>query len=333
MEPVISVIIVNYNGDRFLDGCLSSLYQQTFKNFEIILVDNGSTDGSVAHIRTQFPSVKIIETGKNFGFSGGANSGIKNSNSEFILTLNNDTMVDPHLLEELQKPMHSDPRVGMCASKILFPDRSINSTGICISRSGAAWDRGIYEPDDGRYDKVEEVFGPCAGSALYRRAMLDEIGIFDEDFFIYMEDVDLAFRGRLSGWKCIYVPTARIIHEHGGTAGINSDLSVFYSNRNLLWNVIKNFPAKTLLISSPWIIGRYSADIPFYILEGNGRAIIRAKIASLKGLFSNLKKRKHLNKKIPDDDIEKWIQTWMKIQGSKPTRIISLVGDFRKKIK
>ena len=321
MKPVISVVIVNYNGDHFLDKCISSLCQQTFKDFETILVDNGSTDGSVTHVRTRFPSVKIIETRMNLGFSGGANAGIKKAKGEFILTLNNDTMVDPYLLEEIQKPMHSDPRVGMCASKILFPDNLLNSTGICISRSGAAWDRGIYEPDDGRYDQVEEVLGPCAGSALYRREMLDEIGIFDEDFFIYMEDVDLAFRGRLSGWKCIYMPTARVIHEHGGTAGINSDLSVFYSNRNLLWNAVKNFPAKTLLISSPWIIGRYCADIPFYVMKGNGRAILKAKIASLKGLFANFKKRKKLNKKISDADIEKWIQPWMKIQGSRRIRV------------
>jgi GT2 family glycosyltransferase len=320
-NPLVSIIIVNFNGLQFLEPCLSSLMNQSCKNFEIILVDNGSSDGSADYVRNQFATVKIIETGKNLGFSGGTNTGIHAAKGEYILTLNNDTIADPYLLEEIQKPMIFNTKVGMCASKILFPDNSINSTGICISRSGAAWDRGIYEPDDNCHEQQEEVFGPCAGSALYRREMLDQIGMFDEDFFMYMEDVDLAFRGQFSGWKCIYVPTARIIHKHGGTAGINSDLSIFYSNRNLLWNVVKNFPMQTILISSPWIIGRYIADIPFYILKGKGRAILKAKIASLKGLSANYKKRKRLNKKIPDADIEKWIQTWMKIGKLKPARI------------
>jgi len=310
---MISVVVVNYNGKKFLEDCLSSLDRQTYRDFEIILVDNGSFDESIAYVRERYPSVIIIETGKNLGFAGGVNTGINIAKGELIFTLNNDTIADPHLLAEIVMPMLSDSKNGMCAAKMLFPDGRINSTGICISRSGAAWDRGMGETDHGQYDAEEEIFGPCAGAALYRRSMIDEIGVFDEDFFLYMEDVDLAFRGRLAGWKSTYVPKARVIHFRGGTAGFKSDISVFYSNRNLLWTIIKNFPAHTFLISSPWIIGRYCADIPFYILKGNGYAILRAKIASLKGLIGNYKKRKRLNKKIPDADIEKWFCTQMKI--------------------
>ena len=264
---MISVVVLNYNGKKFLDGCLSSLDRQTYRDFEVILVDNGSSDGSVAYVRKWYPSVILVETGKNLGFAGGTNAGIRVARGEFIFTLNNDTITDPHLLEEIVRPMQLDPSVGMCAAKMIFPDGRINSTGICISLSGAAWDQGIDEPDHGQYDVTEEVFGPCAGAALYRSSMLDEIGLFDEDFFLYMEDVDLAFRARLSGWTCIFVPTARVVHIHRGTAGFNTDISIYYGNRNLIWYVIKNFPSRTLLLSSPWIIGRNCADIPYYLLK------------------------------------------------------------------
>jgi GT2 family glycosyltransferase len=312
MDSFVSIVIVNYNGLRFLEPCLSSLGNQTFKNFEIILVDNHSADGSARYIREHFPSVTLIETGKNLGFAGGANVGICASSGEYILTLNNDTIMDPRFIENLVGPMASDSSVGMCASKMLFPDGRINSTGICISRSGAAWDRGIFEHDSGQYDTEEEVFGPCAGAALYRRAMLNEIGLFDEDFFIFMEDVDLAFRARLAGWKCMFVPIARVTHLMGGTAGKNTDLSVFYGNRNLLWNVIKNFPVRTILISIPWIIGRNCADVPYYLFKGKGRVILKAKASTIGGIIRMMRKRKRITKKIPEEQIRKWIHVWMK---------------------
>lgn len=313
MEPLISVVIVNFNGLRFLKPCLSSLASQSYKNFEIILVDNHSSDGSAGYIREHFPDSTLIETGKNLGFAGGTNTGIRASRGDFILTLNNDTVTDPSFIENLARPMASDSRLGMCAAKMLFPDGRINSTGVCISRSSAAWDRGIFEQDSGQYNTEEEVFGPCAGAALYRREMLDEIGLFDEDFFIYMEDVDLAFRARLAGWKCRYVPSAMVTHCMGGTTGINSDLSVFYGNRNLLWYAIKNFPVRTLLISLPWIIGRNCADIPYYLSKGKGRVILRAKASAIGGIARMRRKRKNTMRKVPEEEIRKWIHVWMHI--------------------
>jgi hypothetical protein len=313
MEPLISVVIVNFNGLRFLKPCLSSLASQSYKNFEIILVDNHSSDGSAGYIRGHFPDSTLIETGKNLGFAGGTNAGIRASRGDFILTLNNDTVTDPLFIENLARPMASDSRLGMCAAKMLFPDGRINSTGVCISRSSAAWDRGIFEQDSGQYNTEEEVFGPCAGAALYRREMLDEIGLFDEDFFIYMEDVDLAFRARLAGWKCRYVPSARVTHYMGGTTGVNSDLSVFYGNRNLLWYAIKNFPVRTLLISLPWIIARNCAEIPYYLSKGKGRVILRAKASAIGGIARMVRKRKNTMRKVPEEEIRKWIRVWMKI--------------------
>jgi GT2 family glycosyltransferase len=310
LPPLISVIIVNYNGKNFLSDCLISIFRQTYFPFEVIMVDNASDDGSVEYVQQNFPEVKIATQSTNRGFAGGTNAGILRAAGEFILTLNNDTIIASNFIDELAKTMMSDPSVGMCASKMIFPNGKINSTAICISRSGAAWDRGMGEPDNGQYDMQEEVFGACAGAALYRFSMLEEIGLFDEDFFLYMEDVDLAFRARLSGWKCIYVPTARVIHVHGGTSKTGSDLSVYFGNRNLLWYVVKNFPGRTLLIFIPWIIGRNIAVIPYYFLKNKGRAIFKAKVDSLKGLPRIIKKRQSVKQTISDRKIEKWIHVW-----------------------
>lgn len=310
MPPLVSVVVVNFNGKKFLDDCLLALAGQTFRDFDVILVDNGSSDGSADFVRERFPSVALVETGKNLGFAGGTNAGIRVAMGEFIFTLNNDTIVDPRLLEEIIQPMLADPKVGMCGAKMVFPDGRINSTAICLSRSGAAWDRGMGEADRGQYNREEEVFGPCAGAALYRRAMLDDIGLFDEDFFLYMEDVDLAFRGRLAGWACRYVPAAKVVHRHGGTAGFRSDLSVYYGNRNIVWYTIKDFPLRTLLVSLPWIFGRNCGVIPYYIYHGKFRTILRAKTDTIRGLHRMIRKRREVKRRVSAASMERWIQCW-----------------------
>jgi GT2 family glycosyltransferase len=304
---MISIVVLNYNGRRYLDDCLSSLAAQTFRDFEVIVVDNASKDGSVEHIKANFPWVRLVINKENLGFAGGTNSGIRAAQGELILTFNNDARADSRLLEELQKPM-SDPnmaelKVGVCAAKILLADGRINSTGICLSRSGAAWDRGMFEPDLGQYDAEEVVFGTCAGAALYRKEMLDEIGLFDEDFFLYMEDVDLAFRARLAGWRCVYVPKAVVYHHHGGTAGSGSDLSVYYVNRNVIWYVVKDFPLGILLTSLPLILARNLATIPYYVLRGQGRVILKSKLDALKGVPGMIRKRRQVVRVTPDDEI------------------------------
>ncbi len=311
---MISVVIPNYNGRRYLDGCLSSLSVQTYGNFEIILVDNGSSDGSAEYVAERFPEIRIVKNEENLGFAGGVNSGIRHAGGELILTLNNDTRADRNLIKNLADAMDSDGTVGMCASKMLFCDGRINSTGICLSRSGAAWDRGMAEEDVGQYDGVDEVFGPSAGSGLYRREMLNEIGLFDEDFFMYMEDVDLAFRARLAGWRCLYVPSAKVHHIHGGTAGFGSDLSVYYGNRNIVWYPIKDFPTRLLISSLPWIVGRNLAVIPYYALRGQCRTILRSKIDAARGVPLMLRKRKEVLRRVSEREISKHIRTWSEIR-------------------
>ncbi len=310
---MISVIIVNFNGREYLEQCLSSLALQTFCDYEVIVVDNASLDGSVGYLEAHFPDVILVRAGENLGFAGGVNAGIQAASGEYIMTLNNDTRVDPDCLFHLLEVMDQDDGVGMAAAKILFFDHRINSTGICISRSGAAWDRGMYEDDTGQYDRTEEVFGPCAGAALYRRLMLEEVGLFDEDFFLYMEDVDLAFRARLLGWKCVYTPSAQVYHIHGGTAGVGSDIAVYYGNRNILWYVLKDYPARILLSSLPWIIGRNLAVIPHYMMKGRGWAVLKAKSHALLGVPAMIGRRKMVRQTVPDSEIMRFISTWSSV--------------------
>jgi GT2 family glycosyltransferase len=313
-NPLVSIIIVNYNGRLFLEKCMSSLMKQTYHAIEIILVDNGSADSSIDFIKREYPSIRIIANKENLGFAKGNNVGIKESKGEFIATLNNDTEVTPKWVEELVKGMDSNNKVGMCASKMLFMKnpQTINSTGISISRSGACWDRGISEHDLGQYESVEEVFGPCAGAAMYRKSMLEEIGLFDEEFHAYMEDTDLAFRGRLAGWKCLYMPGAVVYHIHGGTGGYESDYTIYYGNRNILWNSFKNFPNHFLISSLPWIIGRNIGVIPYYISKGYGNTILRSKIDALKGIPKMLAKRS--NRPMEKNKIRRFVRTWAEIR-------------------
>lgn len=257
MNPQVSVVILNWNGRRYLDDCLTSLQAQAYTDFEVILVDNGSTDGSVEWVEARFPQVQMIRNAQNVGFAKGNNQAIYSTDAEFIVTLNNDTRVEPGWLAALVEAAASDPTVGMVASKILFADRpdTINSAGIALDPVGIAWDRLGGTSDTPDEETPVEVFGPCAGAALYRRAMLDQIGLFDEDFFAYMEDVDLAWRARLAGWRCLYAPAARVYHAHSATGIEGSPFKSRLLGRNKVWLIAKNYgPSGRLLVCSPLIV-------------------------------------------------------------------------------
>lgn len=279
----VQVIIPNWNGRHLLPRCLSALLRQTFKDFAIIVVDNGSTDGSVAWLCEQAPFVRVIANTTNKGFAAAVNQGIRASDSEYIATLNNDTEPEPSWLEALVAAAESDDRVGMCASKMLFADwpNLINSAGICLDPVGFAWDCRGGQLDQPFGEKLTEVFGPCGGAALYRRAMLNEIGLFDEDFFAYLEDVDLAWRARLAGWRALYVPWARVYHLHSGTLGEGSPLKNFLLGRNKVWLIAKNYPMPLLALYSP-LIFIYDVAAIFYALITSGN------IQALKGRLSGL---------------------------------------------
>jgi len=218
MNPKISVIIVNWNGKHYLDTCLSSVLSQTYNNFEIIMVDNASSDGSIEYVQKKYPSVKTIQTNENLGFAKGCNVGMRASNADYIVALSNDTRVEPNWLKELVKVAESDDKIGICGSKLLLMDTPdiYNSAGFFIIWNAFIYDRAPGKKV-GKYEKLEQVDGVCAASALYRKKMLDEIGLLDERFFFGHDDVDLSWRAKNAGWKAMYVPSSVCYHKMLGS--------------------------------------------------------------------------------------------------------------------
>jgi GT2 family glycosyltransferase len=253
VNPAVSVVIVNVNRCELLKACLRSVWSQTFEDIEVVVVDNGSSDGSLAFLQgVDDPRLRVVELPENRGFAGGCNAGIAVARGRYIATLNNDAEAHPRWLEELVTSMESSPRVGMCASKILFhQDRDrIDKVGHLIYLDGLNHGRGSGEFDLGQYDTPDDVLFPDAAAALYCREMLDEIGLFDESFFAYGDDADVGLRGRLAGWTCRYVPSALAYHIHSATIGEFSSLKAFLIERNRFLLAVKLFPL-SLLVCTP----------------------------------------------------------------------------------
>ena len=258
--PLLSVIIPNWNGKKFLGECIDSLKEQTFRDFETILVDNGSTDGSAELAKERYGEfLRIIRNSKNLGFTGGNNIGIRAARGEFIVLLNNDTLTEPTWLEELVKAIGPDPQVGMWASKVYsyFRRDRIEAVGELIYRDGLNRSRGQYELDRGQYEAMEEIFFPPGCGGMYRKKVFDEVGLFDEDFFAYGDDAEIGIRARLAGWRCFYVPKAVLYHKNSGSTAPYSPLKAFYVERNRFWITIKYFPLSLLFLSLFFTIYRF----------------------------------------------------------------------------
>jgi len=257
---LISVIIPNWNGKLFLTECIDSLREQTFHDFETILVDNGSTDGSADFVEERYGKfIRVLRNEKNLGFAGGNNVGIQAARGDYIVLLNNDTWADPHWLEELAKATQFGMAIGMWGSKVCsyYQRDRIEGAGELIYWDGLCRSRGQYEQDHGQYNAIEEIFFPPGCGAMYRKSLFDAVGLFDEDFFAYADDSEIGIRARLAGWKCLYVPTAIVYHKNSGTAGKYSPLKAFYVERNRLWITIKYFPSPLLFLSVLFTLYRF----------------------------------------------------------------------------
>jgi GT2 family glycosyltransferase len=309
MEVKVSVVIPNWNGERFLRGCLQSLRKQTFKAFEVILVDNASTDGSLALVEKEFPEVRIVKLVRNLGLTGGANAGIKAAQGEVIALLNNDAEAHPNWLESLWDALQRHPEAGMAASKILLYDRRsiINSAGDFYRLDGVPGNRGVWEEDRGQYDREEYVFGACGGAAAYRKAMLEEIGLFDEDMFMYCEDVDLAWRAQIAGYRCVYTPKAIAYHRLSATGG--GKLASFYNGRNFIYVLAKDYPSSLFRKYWPIILKaqlKIAADALRAWRGEAARARLRGQLAGLKSIPLALSKRQSVYslRRVPDSYLE-----------------------------
>ncbi len=317
MTPLISVVIVNWNRRDLLRACLDSLAAQTFTDFEIIVVDNGSEDGSAAMVREmsqEFPRpIHLIENRENRGFCAANNQAFSVSQSEYIALLNNDAEADPGwlqaMLDTIQiKPDVGETDIGMVASKILVWEdpRIIDKCGHLIYPDGQNRGRGHGQVDQGQFNRQEEVLWPDGCAALYRRAMLDEVGGFDEEFFAYADDAELGLRARIAGWTCLYAPGAVVKHHRGATLGLNSARRLTLIERNRVLLVVKLFPWNLLWTNGAYHLIRVGAGMAA-ALRGKGEirrypgakgkltaatALVKGTLSALPMIPSMIRKRK-----------------------------------------
>ena len=306
----ISVIIANLNGEQYLPDCLQSLAEQTFRDFEVILVDNGSTDRSLDLVKKDFPWVKLISLEKNTGFAQGNNIGLAASSAQYVATLNNDTIAGRSWLQDLYEAGQTDRSIGMVASKIFLGRDGIelDSAGMLLYPDGMTRQRGHGEQDKGQFDGIREVLFPSACAAHYRHEMLKEIGYFDEDFFSYCEDADLGLRARLAGWKAVFAPGATVRHLYSRTSGRYSEFKAFHVERNHFWVLLKDLPLSYIIRFPFYTAWRYIIQV-YGLLSGQGsvarfaegagagqmmRIVLRSYWAAFMALPETMQKRRRI---------------------------------------
>ncbi len=253
------------HADEPLEACLRSLRSQTITDFDVIVVDN-----SGKRLVRPDAATQVLYNDRNVGFGAAVNQGIRASDTPFVATLNDDAVAQPRWLESLLSAMEQRYEIGMCASQVRLDAEHLDSAGMLICADGSSKQRGHLEPPSA-YSRPQEVLLPSASAALYRRDMLDEIGLFDENFFLYCEDTDLGLRARWAAWECRYVPQAVVQHKYSHSAGKASGLKAYYVERNRLYTIFKNFPLDSLLMVPFYASARYFWH-GVYAMQGKGAA-------------------------------------------------------------
>lgn len=298
--PKVTVVVVNWNGEPFLERCLNALMAQTVKPHEIILLDNASSDRSV-EIARRFPAVRLMLMDQNTGFARGNNLAIQaaSDDSEWVVLINPDAFADPCWLEALLVAAESNMGFDVFGSKLVnaADPAVLDGAGDAYHVSGLVWRMGHGMQATEAAESACEVYSPCAAAALYRRSTVLKLGGFDEDYFCYVEDVDLGFRLRLFGYRCLYVPQSMAHHIGSGTTGgQNSDFAMYYGHRNLVWTFVKNMPGILFWLLLPLHVSLNLVSIIWFALQGRGRVIWRAKRDALLGLPKMWRKRQEIQK-------------------------------------
>ena len=311
--PFMSVIIPNHNGERFLPDVLNALAKQTFCDFETIVIDDASTDDSVTLIERDFPDVRVIVNRRNIGFVASCNTAVDASDGRIVVLLNNDTEPEPTWLAELALGFCTNPQAAAITSKILlFDERSrIHTTGDMMGADGLPRNRGVWELDQGQFDEKTDVFSGCGGATAYRRDVWKSLGGFDEDFWMYLEDVDLGFRARLMGWQIVLAPNARVYHHLSASGG--DTLSSYYVGRNTIWMLVKNMPDALLHENLSAILGAQIAISLDALRNFRGEAArsrLRGQLAGLLRLPEQLAKRRLIQsrRRVSDADVRQQMQ-------------------------
>lgn len=296
----LTVAIPNYDGRRLLEAMLPSLAAQTYRDFEVVIVDDCSEDDSLAYLRARWPHVRVVARTERRGVTAAMNACLKAaSDTELVGLFNNDMELEPSCLAELVAELDSHPEVGSVTPKMMdFAERTVlDGAGDLLSWRGGGRRRGHGERDSGRYETPEEVFAPCGGAALYRRTALQRVGDFDEDYFAYYEDVDWGFRAQLAGVRCRYVPVAVLYHRGSATLGRGmTDSNGYLLWRNPVWLIAKCYPLPALLRHSPSVLRGQAGNLYTALRERKLRIWVRAMRDAVRGLPTALRKRAEIQR-------------------------------------
>ena len=296
--PKASGLISTWNSAKYLPRCLEALAHQTFIDFKVLVLDNGSTDRLVDGLESHWPDIKIIRLHQIIGFAAANNLGARMANGKWLALLNSDAFPEPDWLEQLIIAAEGNSEFAFFASRQVQANdhRYLDGAGDAYHVSGMAWRRYYNYPTSQFGLKTEEVFSACAAAALYSREAFLQVGGFDEDFFSYLEDVDLGFRLRLQGFRCLYVPGARVRHVGTASVGTQSDFALYYWQRNFIWSFIQNMPSSLVWEALPAHLIANSIYLLYYTLRGRGGILFKAKRDALSGLPRALQKRQDIQK-------------------------------------
>ena len=296
----VSVIIVNWNTGAYLKRCVLSLSKQIMPPYEVIIVDNASTDSSADGLEECYPDVQVVRMDKNIGFAAANNYAARLVSAEcnWIALLNPDAFPEPTWLESLMDAVKKHPEYAFLGSRLMIANQIsiIDGIGDINNISGLVWREGHGNVTDASALKMKEIFSPCAAAALYCKDAFVEANGFDEDFFCYLEDVDLGFRLRLLGYSCLYVPESVVYHIGSATTGNRSDFSVYHGHRNMVWTYVKNMPSALFWLLLPLHVTINLVVIVWFCLHGQGVVILKAKWDALCGIPRMWKKRCDIQK-------------------------------------
>lgn len=320
-SKLVTVIVLNWNRKTLLKRCIDSLKAQTYRPLEIILVDNGSHDGSPDYIREHFPEVRLLVNEKNLGFCGGNNVGLREAKGDYIALMNNDAVMEPECIAEMVRSIEKGKDIGAVATKILLEDKPthLDAAGIGICLDGLSIGRGRME-EASQYNEEAEVFFVSDCVSLYRKEMIADIGLYDDDFFAYAEETDMGWRARLKGWRTLYNPKAVATHSHSSTLGSYSPFKVFLVERNRVWVAIKNLPLVYLVKGLGYTFSRYFYQA-YSVFAGKGAAgefvktmpkwqlawiLVKAMASAALGIPKMLMKRREIlgSRRITNKDID-----------------------------
>lgn len=319
IPPTLSVIVLNYNGRQWLEGCLDAvLGQEGAPPFEVIVVDNASADGSADIVTSRYPTVHVVRNSSNLGFAAGNNAGARAAAGALLVFLNNDTRAERTWLARLAAAACMPSRPALVTSRVVFLDRpdTVDSAGDGYIRAGGAYKIG-HRQSVRDHVRSREVFGACGAAFLIRRHVFEELGGFDERFFMVYEDVDLSYRARLAGYHCWYAADAEVRHAGSGTLGRMSATAVYYGQRNQEWTWLKNTPAHLLVRSAPGHVAYGCAGLLFYARRGQLAAALRGKMAALAGLPAILAARREVQRRrrVGPSAIAPWLERrWLRLK-------------------